>query len=122
MATFHENLKQSFKNFKNKYIGNVPSGVTLAQINADLTDIPKTKVRVTYTGASNTNGYSNNLTQIINDNKPSGLQFAYFTIVGFINRTTWNVPIFNDNFDDVSFNSYSNESCNVNFTIDLFYK
>jgi hypothetical protein len=37
MATFHENLKQSFKNFKNKYIGNVPSGVTLAQINADLT-------------------------------------------------------------------------------------
>ena len=39
MATFHENLKQSFKNFKNKYIGNVPSGVTLAQINADLTDI-----------------------------------------------------------------------------------
>jgi hypothetical protein len=39
MATFHENLKQSFKNFKNKYIGNVPSGVTLAQINTDLTDI-----------------------------------------------------------------------------------
>jgi hypothetical protein len=38
MATFHENLKQSFKNFKNKYIGNVPSGVTLAQINADLSD------------------------------------------------------------------------------------
>jgi hypothetical protein len=39
MATFHENLKQSFKNFKNKYIGNVPSGVTLAQINADLTEL-----------------------------------------------------------------------------------
>jgi hypothetical protein len=39
MATFHENLKQSFKNFKNKYIGNVPSGVTLAQINADLSNL-----------------------------------------------------------------------------------
>lgn len=36
--TFHQNLMQSFANFKSKYIGNVPSGVTLAQINSDLTD------------------------------------------------------------------------------------
>lgn len=35
--TFHQNLMQSFANFKSKYIGNVPSGVTLAQINGRLT-------------------------------------------------------------------------------------
>lgn len=36
--TFHQNLLQSFANFKAKYIGNLPSGVTVTQINNDLGD------------------------------------------------------------------------------------
>lgn len=39
MATFKENLKQTFANFKTKYIGNVPEGVTVAQINQHLTEM-----------------------------------------------------------------------------------
>lgn len=39
--TFHQNLKQSFANFKAKYIGNVPSGVTVAQINNKLTELER---------------------------------------------------------------------------------
>lgn len=75
MATFHENLKQSFKNFKNKYIGNVPSGVTLAQINADLTDKVSGFTDTTYSAVTGL-AYDNT-------NKKLGLKVGADTVIPF---------------------------------------
>ena len=48
MATFKENLKQTFANFKTKYIGNVPEGVTVAQINQHLTELERSGAMPTF--------------------------------------------------------------------------
>lgn len=80
MATFHENLKQSFKNFKNKYIGNVPSGVTLAQINASL---PDTKCDLL---VSIPNAQSYTSVTLNTDKKFSDYKFVGFIVVNKSNQ------------------------------------